>query len=84
MAAAAADDEAGGGEPSALALIKSVPGNVSLESMLTEIGKLDAVRGRAAARPVRRCRAEGGHRLAGPRRGGAPHRACAIIPGRRC
>ena len=31
-------------DPSVLALIKSVPGNVSLESMLTEIGKLDAVR----------------------------------------
>jgi len=42
--AAAADDEADGAEPSALALIKSVPGNVSLESMLTEIGKLDAAR----------------------------------------
>jgi hypothetical protein len=35
---------------SVLALIKSVPGNVSLESMLTEIGKLEAVR---AARPWR-------------------------------
>ena len=44
LAAAADDDEADGGEPSALALIKSVPGNVSLESMLTEIGKLDAAR----------------------------------------
>ncbi len=42
LAAAADDDEADGAEPSALALIKSVPGNVSLESMLTEIGKLDA------------------------------------------
>ena len=38
------DDEADGAEPSALALIKSVPGNVSLESILTEIGKLDAAR----------------------------------------
>ena len=38
-----------GGEPSALSLIKSVPGNVSLESMLTEIGKLDAVRAHRAA-----------------------------------
>ena len=44
LAAAADDDESDGAEPSALALIKSVPGNVSLESMLTEIGKLDAVR----------------------------------------
>jgi hypothetical protein len=42
--AAADDDDTAGGEPSALSLIKSVPGNVSLESMLTEIGKLDAVR----------------------------------------
>lgn len=41
---AAADDDDGDADPSALALIKSVPGNVSLESMLTEIGKLDAVR----------------------------------------
>ena len=37
-------DEADNGEPQALSLIKSVPGNVSLESMLTEIAKLDAVR----------------------------------------
>ena len=45
LAAAADDDEGdGGGEPSALSLIKSVPGNVSLESMLAEIGKLGAVR----------------------------------------
>ena len=44
LATAADDDEADGGEPSALALIKSVPGNVSLESMLTEISKLDAAR----------------------------------------
>jgi hypothetical protein len=44
LAAAAGDDEAEDAELSALALIKSVPGNVSLESMLTEIGKLDAVR----------------------------------------
>lgn len=42
--AAATDDDAEETDPSALALIKSVPGNVSLESMLTEIGKLDAVR----------------------------------------
>ena len=42
LAAAAADAEET--DPSVLALIKSVPGNVSLESMLTEIGKLDAVR----------------------------------------
>jgi Domain of unknown function (DUF4158) len=44
LAAAADDDEGDGAEPSALALIRSVPGNVSLESMLTEIGKLDAAR----------------------------------------
>jgi len=44
LAAAADNDEGDGAEPSALALIKSVPGNVSLESMLTEIGKLDAAR----------------------------------------
>ena len=41
---AAGNDEADDGEPSALSLIKSVPGNISLESMLTEIAKLDAVR----------------------------------------
>jgi hypothetical protein len=44
LAAAADDDEGDSAEPSALALIKSVPGNVSLESMLTEIAKLDVVR----------------------------------------
>jgi TnpA family transposase len=44
LAAAADDDDADGAEPSALALIKSVPGNVSLESMLTEIAKLDTAR----------------------------------------
>ncbi len=44
LAAAAGDDDAEDAEPSALALIKSVPGNVSLESMLIEIGKLEAVR----------------------------------------
>jgi len=50
LAAAAGNDEADDGEPQALSLIKSVPGNVSLESMLTEIAKLDAARGRAAGR----------------------------------
>jgi hypothetical protein len=44
LAAAAGNDEADNGEPQALSLIKSVPGNISLESMLTEIAKLDAVR----------------------------------------
>jgi integrase len=43
LAAAADDDDTGDGGPSALALIKSVPGNVSLESTLTEIGKLAAI-----------------------------------------
>ena len=42
--AEAADDDDGDADSSALTLIKSVPGNVSLDSMLTEIGKLDAVR----------------------------------------
>jgi hypothetical protein len=42
------DDDSG--EESVLALIKSVPGNVSLESMLTEIRKLRAVRA-VACRP---------------------------------
>ena len=45
---AAGEDEEGragiGGVPSVLALIKTDPGNVSLESMLTEIDKLLAVR----------------------------------------
>ena len=44
LAAAADDDEGDHAEPSALAVIKSVPGNVSLESVLTEIGKLGAAR----------------------------------------
>jgi len=38
-----------------LALIRSAPGNVSLESMMTEIRKLAAVRDRVAAWVVRRC-----------------------------
>jgi hypothetical protein len=56
---------------SGLSLIKSVPGNVSLESMLTEIGKHAAVRG-GAARPgcLLHC-AEGDRRAAG--RAGAGH-----------
>ncbi|MFI0450127.1 DUF4158 domain-containing protein [Actinomadura sp. 6N118] len=40
--ATAEDDD--GGSSGLLALIKSAPGNVSLESMMTEIGKLEAVR----------------------------------------
>jgi hypothetical protein len=44
LAAAADDDEGDGAEPSALALIKTAPGNVSLESMLSEIAKLEAAR----------------------------------------
>src|SRR5258708_6383778 len=38
------DDEGGDAEPSVLALSKPVPGNVSLESRLPEIGRRDAVR----------------------------------------
>ena len=37
-------DDVGEGSTSLLALIKASPGNVSLESMMTEIGKLRAVR----------------------------------------
>jgi len=40
----AADDDEDEDQDSALALIKSVPGNVSLESMLAEIRKLTAIR----------------------------------------
>src|SRR6266487_5256420 len=39
-----AEEEQGVEGPALLALIKSDPGNVSLESMLAEIGKLEAVR----------------------------------------
>ncbi len=39
------EDEDGGGLSTLLGVIKSSPGNVSLESMMTEIGKLVAVRG---------------------------------------
>ena len=54
-----------------LALIKTVPGNVSLESMLTEIRKLTAIRAVGLPpRPVRRCRAEGNDGVAGA---GATH-----------
>ena len=38
LAEVADDDDTADGKPSALSLIKPVPGNVSLESMLTEIG----------------------------------------------
>jgi hypothetical protein len=48
VGAGGGQDTVGGGEEedpdSVLALIKSVPGNVSLESMLTEIRKLTAIR----------------------------------------
>lgn len=52
LIAATNDEDAGEGDhedaesvaATALALIKSEPGNVSLESMMTEIGKLEAVR----------------------------------------
>lgn len=42
--AAAPGDEEDGDEESVLALVKSLPGNVSLESMLREIRKLRAIR----------------------------------------
>jgi Domain of unknown function (DUF4158)/Tn3 transposase DDE domain len=42
--AGASDEEQEAEGPALLALIKSDPGNVSLESMLAEIGKLEAVR----------------------------------------
>lgn len=38
------DDDLDGDEGSVLSLIKAMPGNVSLDSMLTEIRKLDAIR----------------------------------------
>jgi hypothetical protein len=41
---AEADEDQDGDQDSVLALVKSVPGNVSLESMLTEIRKLTAIR----------------------------------------
>ncbi|MGI5201344.1 DUF4158 domain-containing protein [Spirillospora sp. CA-108201] len=43
-AAETAAEDDGGGSSGLLALIKSAPGNVSLESMMTEIRKLEAVR----------------------------------------
>jgi hypothetical protein len=47
----AEEDQAGEGGPPVLALIKTDPGNVSLDSMQAEIGKLRAVR--AAGLPGR-------------------------------
>lgn len=52
LIAATSDEDVGGGDqedaesvgPTVLGLIKSEPGNVSLESMMAEIGKLEAVR----------------------------------------
>jgi hypothetical protein len=83
QAAAADDDEGDGAEPSALALIKSVPGNVSLESMLTEIGKLDAAR--TAGLPDGLF-SPGSRRRWSPPGGPAPwwrrRRTCVTIPGR--
>jgi hypothetical protein len=64
---------AGDEADSVLALVKSDPGNVSLESMLTEIKKLRAVRrDRATAGPVRRCGPEGAGRVAFPGFVGVP------------
>ena len=52
-------------------LIKSVPGNVSLDSMLTpDPQAAGGPRGRPAGRSVRRDRAEGRRGLAGSGRGG--------------
>lgn len=51
---AAGVDQDDAGEESVLALVKTVPGNVSLESMLTELRKLrGGPRDRASERPVR-------------------------------
>jgi hypothetical protein len=72
------DDEADGGEPSALALIKSVPRQ--REPGIHAHRDRQAGRGpggRAARWPVLRYRDEGGHRLASPRRGGS-----AVAPAR--
>ena len=56
---------------SVFGLIKSVPGNVSLDSMLTpDPQAAGGPRGRPPGRPVRRRRAEGRRGLAGSGRGG--------------
>lgn len=53
-----------------LSLIKSVSGNVSLETMQTEVRKLRGLGGRAAALTVRRRGTKGARRVVVPRRGG--------------
>jgi len=76
LVAAAADDDTehdDGDGPAVLSSIRSEPGNVSLNTMLTEIAKLEVVR--AVGLPadgVRRRRAQGGHGLAGTGGGGVP------------
>ena len=59
-----------GGRPRRSRRSRKLPGNVSLETMLTEIAKLDAVRAIGLPGAVRRCRAEGRGRLAGAGGGG--------------
>ena len=65
-----------------LALIKSAPGNVSLETMLVEIEKLEAVR--AIGLPAGLFADVTPRVLAGwrQRRRSSPRRICASIPGR--
>ncbi|MFG1913016.1 DUF4158 domain-containing protein [Kribbella sp. NPDC048928] len=83
----AAPEDAGDGgedgEDSVLALVKSDPGNVSLESMLTEIRKLRVVRGSGFRRACLRMWRLGCWRSGVPGRRWSRRRICALIR-RRC
>nr|WP_267595967.1 DUF4158 domain-containing protein [Carbonactinospora thermoautotrophica] len=57
--------EGGGAGPGLLAQLKTDPDALSLDAVLTEIGKLTAVRARPAGGVVRRCLRAAGRRVAG-------------------
>jgi hypothetical protein len=80
VAADVADDDIG--EDSVLALIKSVPGNVSLESMLTEIRKLRAIRAIGLPAVCSATSRRGWLPAGGPARRWSLRRTCGIIPRR--
>ncbi|WP_434740049.1 hypothetical protein [Micromonospora sp. SH-82] len=63
-------------------LIKSVPGNVSLESMLTEIRKLRATRAIGLPSDLFADIARRSSLAGAPGLWSNPHRTCATIPSR--
>nr|WP_228287268.1 hypothetical protein [Rhodococcus ruber] len=69
--------------PSLLRLIRSEPGAVSLESMLTEIDKLEAIAGSGCPRTCSTTSLRRSWRAGVPRRWWSPRRTCALTLGRR-